>query len=369
MSYILDAIKKSDQQRDIGTIPDVHTIHEPPEPEPPRRPGWLYGLATILLLNAGVIGWWLLWPGATAKVSVAKAPETSVVAKVLPKTPPPPAPPQPIKTESPPAQATSVPPVPPPPQQVAMSPAPAAVAPQAVLAEVPKPPSATTPPPPPLPTTAQAVAINGNGGATLSTIPVPAAPPQASKSEPPASPPANKAKTVTASNKNAATSRKLEAPAAQTPAGAVVPVQMPSEPAVSREEPLAETEVPPATDVESNTEAMASEAALAPIASTVAPKTKAKRKDREDEDPELSKIPLLDQLPPEIQQTIPELHISFHSYSIKSSARLVSIGGKILHEGEPFDGDVKLETITTQGVVMTIKDRRFRLKVNPSSRL
>ncbi len=108
------------------------------------------------------------------------------------------------------------------------------------------------------------------------------------------------------------------------------------------------------------------EQAMAPIAASPAPKSKGKKADKadkEDEDPDLAKIPFLKQLPPDVQQTIPELHISFHSYSIKPSARLVSISGKILREGESYDENVKLETITVKGVVLVCKGRRFRLEV------
>lgn len=151
---------------------------------------------------------------------------------------------------------------------------------------------------------------------------------------------------------------------------AVVPVPTATEPAASQEdEPLDEIE--PQADAAEETETATSAEpgeTLAPIAATAAPKKKSKIKDGENEDPELAKIPLLNQLPAEIQQAVPELHISFHSYSIKPSARLVSISGKILREGGSFDEEVKLVTITKQGVVMSVKDRPFRLKVNPSAR-
>ena len=137
---------------------------------------------------------------------------------------------------------------------------------------------------------------------------------------------------------------------------------------------MAEEETPPSADTDSGTEAAPEETlstpneALSPIATTSAPKHKSKKAEKENEDPELAKIPLVNQLPPDIQQTVPEMHISFHSYSINPSARLVSISGKVLREGDAFDDAVKLETITTHGVVMAIKDRRFRVKVNPSAR-
>lgn len=64
MSYILDALRKSETERKQGEIPDlgsaVQIIHK-------RRPGGspllVGGLALALLVNAGVLTW-LFWPGA-----------------------------------------------------------------------------------------------------------------------------------------------------------------------------------------------------------------------------------------------------------------------------------------------------------------
>lgn len=106
--------------------------------------------------------------------------------------------------------------------------------------------------------------------------------------------------------------------------------------------------------------------ALVPIATAPSAKEQAKKRRAErekEEDPELAKIPYLKQLPAEAQQAIPELHISFHSYSIKPASRLVSIGGKILREGQEYDESVTLETITVKGVVLVSNGRRFRLDV------
>lgn len=186
---------------------------------------------------------------------------------------------------------------------------------------------------------------------------------------PPPAAPAAKAKTAAVDEKKGPTAAKVEPPAPKTAPVAVVPVPTPTAAAASPEEVLAEEEAPAAAEEESITTPAAAEETLSPIATTLPKKEKAKKDDKGKEDPELAKIPLFSQLPAEVQQGLPDLHISFHSYSIKPAARLVSISGKILHEGEAFDDTVKLETITAQGVIMKVKDRRFRLKVNPSSRL
>jgi general secretion pathway protein B len=58
MSYILDALKKSDKERQRGAVPDISTVHAPARPKTKRRPIWLYVLSAGLLLNAGVLVWW-----------------------------------------------------------------------------------------------------------------------------------------------------------------------------------------------------------------------------------------------------------------------------------------------------------------------
>lgn len=58
MSFILDALKKSEAERRQGEVPRLQ--NEPFTPPPRRRPVWPLLLALALLLNAGVFGWWLL---------------------------------------------------------------------------------------------------------------------------------------------------------------------------------------------------------------------------------------------------------------------------------------------------------------------
>ncbi len=56
MSYILDALKKSDRERKRGDIPNLQTIHIPITAEP-EKPWMLYAFISVLLLSlAFVIG-------------------------------------------------------------------------------------------------------------------------------------------------------------------------------------------------------------------------------------------------------------------------------------------------------------------------
>ncbi len=61
MSYILDALKKSEKQRQRGTVPGVLTVQDVAVPEPGKRPLWPYVLFGTVLLGAGVLAWWSLY--------------------------------------------------------------------------------------------------------------------------------------------------------------------------------------------------------------------------------------------------------------------------------------------------------------------
>jgi general secretion pathway protein B len=58
MSYILDALKKSEKDRRRGSIPDPLTIQETPPHRLRRRALWPYLIMVALILNAGVFAFW-----------------------------------------------------------------------------------------------------------------------------------------------------------------------------------------------------------------------------------------------------------------------------------------------------------------------
>ena len=67
MSYVLDALKKSDQERERRTTPDIHSVHGTVEPKHKSRILWPYLLLLGLLLNAGLLVWWMHpWPSETS---------------------------------------------------------------------------------------------------------------------------------------------------------------------------------------------------------------------------------------------------------------------------------------------------------------
>lgn len=95
MSYILDALKKAEQERGIGQVPRLASVQEEP-PRPRRGLAWLIGGA--LLLNALVLGWWLRpvttpkvaprpahTTGAPATPTAATQPETNAAVRSVPR--------------------------------------------------------------------------------------------------------------------------------------------------------------------------------------------------------------------------------------------------------------------------------------------
>ncbi|MBI5739653.1 MAG: general secretion pathway protein GspB [Nitrospirae bacterium] len=59
MSFILDALKKLEQKRQRGAVPDLMTVHMPESQKPQKRPLWPYLVLVALILNAGILTAWL----------------------------------------------------------------------------------------------------------------------------------------------------------------------------------------------------------------------------------------------------------------------------------------------------------------------
>jgi general secretion pathway protein B len=57
MSYILDALKKSEKERQRGQLPNMLTIQEIIAERPRRRFPWAFLIAAALILNAGILIW------------------------------------------------------------------------------------------------------------------------------------------------------------------------------------------------------------------------------------------------------------------------------------------------------------------------
>jgi len=71
MSYILEALKKSDQEHFLGSVPDLATPHEV-KPAQPRSYRWLWVVVTLLSVNVVLVVMLLKGKGAeVAEVPVA----------------------------------------------------------------------------------------------------------------------------------------------------------------------------------------------------------------------------------------------------------------------------------------------------------
>lgn len=90
MSYILEALKKSEQERQIGHVPDLSMVQETPSRAAPRWPRWLL---VALLLNAVVlvILAWRVWDARMSSAVSSAQPQAEDVVpaqSVSPAAPP-----------------------------------------------------------------------------------------------------------------------------------------------------------------------------------------------------------------------------------------------------------------------------------------
>jgi general secretion pathway protein B len=72
MSYILDALKKIEQKREQQEPKTLLSGWGIPEGEPKKRLLWPYVVIVALLLNAGIMIWWIGFPRSDKKESLAR---------------------------------------------------------------------------------------------------------------------------------------------------------------------------------------------------------------------------------------------------------------------------------------------------------
>ncbi len=177
MSYILDALRKSDQQRQLGAAPTLH-MGQMAAAEPKQAAHLYYGLLAAVLLCAGIaIGWLRPWQAAPsappATVAAVQRPEASAstAAPLAPILPAPAAAPAPPVAPAP-AVAPATQPA------MAISPAPAQPRPAAPAA-------AKTSAPPPVPVRTPTPAAPA-AALPPATFPAPQPAPATAKSQSPA---------------------------------------------------------------------------------------------------------------------------------------------------------------------------------------
>src|SRR5512147_692565 len=90
MSYILDALKKAEQERKRGKTPDVMTEHEAREDSPKRRL-WMYAVLVLFVAAAGSAGWFVgsdMYSGLTAKTQQPAHVTINPPSQLQPSAPP-----------------------------------------------------------------------------------------------------------------------------------------------------------------------------------------------------------------------------------------------------------------------------------------
>lgn len=100
MSYILDALKKADAEREQGRVPGLHTPTANLETDLPpplgRPPAWMMGLGAVLVLAVLGSVWWWTQPVTTATPTSGPAPSDTVLAQAPQTAPTPPTPTTPV---------------------------------------------------------------------------------------------------------------------------------------------------------------------------------------------------------------------------------------------------------------------------------
>jgi general secretion pathway protein B len=176
MSYILDALRKSEQQRLAAGAPSLNSGQAAPLETGVAHRSWKVVAVVLLAINAGALGWWLASrPGAP--VPPVHPPASAVLAPAPAQAPAAPA------RSAPMASPPSVEGAAPPPPVVALvePPAPARAAQPSNVPTQPDPPFAARPPRPQSPPDA--------ASATRAATPLPKPAPQSSLPAAPARPP------------------------------------------------------------------------------------------------------------------------------------------------------------------------------------
>jgi hypothetical protein len=327
MSYILEAIKKADQKRKLGSVPDIHAKHGRTFSNV-RRDKWPYwaAAAALLVINGGGLGWWLFHSGQES---------------VLIKTP------EVASTIGPVAQL----------QPHEMDNTAAALGGNAdgirsLSARADSRAAATTTTAHDLVTDKAASPADATGlGANSPGLPPGIVPAKELPSRSEEALPPDESTAVVASGPVAEQVWEQADDSADGEGVAEAP-----------DEPLDSTEQEPiilgsSSEPDSEVSGYGSEDDLVEEYKDL--------REKESAEKALEKIPYYYQLPAAAQQTLPEFHISFHAFSRRPSARIVSVNGKVLREGQELDKKIKLEQITPSGIVLLSADTwRFKVDVD-----
>lgn len=364
MSYILDALKKSEEERQRGEIPGLQTVQTNPVSKPHRRSYWPYVLMTVLLLNAGSVLWWLRpWQSDKGFHAVPAAPSAELTQKAE----------RPAQTPAPSLEPTPVAAGDPSPKRDSQGDSPkaaaeepvrtAAVAPQQEVSSdrsLPKP--ETTSP--------------GAGDSAVSKTDAPVHTPRASVATPSQ---VKKENPFPAAGAQRGRDANLK-PAEETPEGlsssdAAVPVpgaaieKRKGKPAKDKTPAISsrfDPEAPsPAEYPKELLEALLNSKDTTPPVqsrpappppSTPAPLSSGEKSAK-------AGVPALKDLPLDVQMKVPKMSFSVFVYAQKPADRMVIIDGRTRREGDEVSSGLRLEEITRDGAIFSFKGHRFLQRV------
>nr|MBF0221053.1 general secretion pathway protein GspB [Desulfobulbaceae bacterium] len=353
MSYILEAIKKADQKRKLGSVPDVSSEHGAFFAEG-KRSLWPYWAALALFVNAGLIGWWLL-PSVKEGAPVAVVADSGVVGDVGDS----------VRHD----EASAV--VPQDEVQTNMGDQPA-----------------------------EEAAVAGHTATENRRVDETAeSQPEGEVDSEQALDPEAVSEEVEETELDAilasapvqlAVEQAPPADSGSSKAEAVVAKQNASQPEVAADRDSAETierdalaqasgdaEQQEEDGLDGVTETLDSnEQDLRVVGGMLTPEEEEAvaeddlveeyklEKEKESDEKALARIPYYYQLPDAVQSKLPEIHISFHVYTRIPSERIVSVNGKVLREGQNLEREIKLEQITPLGIVLLADNRRFKVEID-----
>ena len=71
--------------------------------------------------------------------------------------------------------------------------------------------------------------------------------------------------------------------------------------------------------------------------------------------------PLLQQMPTDFQRALPPLRVSIHVYAPDPSQRILFVNNRQYHQGDRIYGDISVEDIVPDGVILSYRGERFKL--------
>jgi general secretion pathway protein B len=267
VSYILDALKKSEKERQRGAVPDVLTSGGSVAVAPGKHRLLPYLILGALILNAGLFVWWLAWN--------PKKPQTALQAVASPKGQ--------VKASEPAKETAS-----------------GASAPLSL--------------PEPAKNESPSVRTAGEGPALRTAD----APEKQATIRPPVEP-------------QQAGAQQKESAGAETKPSKAVPARKEDEPSRSA-------------------------ARQTGINSAFEPQPSV-----HDEMPIRNKLYSLQELPQSLRRNLPDFSISTHLYSADVTSRMARVNGQMLREGQFLSAGLKLEEITSDGLVFDFQGYRFRV--------